>query len=314
MKKAPSVQQKWSIFIGAIFPSAVSYSLLPRMKQFVLDDDNEMKFYGSYLEKLLQVAIKNEMNNLRFEMQTFLHRNDEAAVTAIQLFLDSPTPYGGLRHLTVAQQALQTEIQHRTMHVKKTPEFLTIQQINKMSRDIVLQQLFIRFCIDEKVSIGLEYNLFTSKRHAILMIVLLFRCYQYTFGIELMNHSRVAPQEVAARIIDILVNEDEEKIIDFINGLSQYVDQKIFETMVTSMLMRLSFVLYNPELVNSITVKCVKTPDYKCRLFIQFNQLEEAFSVAKSSGLTHMLPLIGNLAQKANNSLIANEATKLLQK
>ena len=312
MKRAPSVQQKWSLFIGAIFPSAISFSLLPRMKQFVLEDDKDMKFYGSYLEKLLQVAMKNEMNNLRFEMQTFLNRNDEAAVTAVQLFLDSPTPYRGLRHLTVAQQALQTEIQHRSLHTKNTPEFLTTQQINKMSRDIVLQQLFIRFCIDEKISVGSEYNLFTNKGHALLMVVLLFKTYQYTLGIEIMRHSRVPPQEVASKIIDILVNEDEEKIIDFINGLSQHVDSETFETMVTTMLMRLSFVLYNPGLANAITTKCVKTPDYKCRLFIQFNQLESALSVAKSCRLTHMLPLIGNLAQKSNHIIVANEATRLL--
>jgi len=313
LRRINSVQQRWNVFLFSICQTAFSYQLFPLLKKKIIENDKSLQFFGSYLEKLLQFAIKQEMPSMQYEIETFLGRTDEATLTAIKLFTHSHSTKQSIKFLTMAQKSLQIEIQSRKNQTKSSPTVLSQEEVTRLAKDIALQQIFCRFCDDSGANCVSYLNLFEGISALSSMVVYLFVHGQIELAFEIIKHRKLSLVKISLQIIDVIVNEEPNTIIGFIDILSNSCSPVVFELMLTTMLMRLCFVIGNQNMAFWLISKCVKDHDFKCRLMIQFLKIDEAFNIAKSQKLNHLLPLIGHLAQKQNRVVIVDEINKLLR-
>ncbi|OHT04926.1 hypothetical protein TRFO_27486 [Tritrichomonas foetus] len=310
IKNQTSDQVKWNLFFTNLFIGSYANSYEEWLKVKIKQVDPELKFFGSYLEKLLKFAISRSMYHLQLEVELILERKETAAITAISLSTKCQFLKDSIVFLRTAETALNSELSGKRT-IRKAPSKLTHPKIMQLLKDIDLQIKFNQFCIGKGLT-ECSMNLFHSKYTSESMVVYLLKEHEYNLAVNIINHCNLSVTTIGMKLIDILVNEDDQSILSFVSGLAEESPQYIFEYIFSAMLMRLFFVFDNEELSINLINRCVKDQDFKCRLMIQFMKLEDAFQIAKNANLTHLMPLIGHLAQMRNLGFVVNDVTRLL--
>lgn len=311
MREASYDQTRWNLFFNSIVLNAYAYHFESRFKYRIQSEDPTLSFFGAYFEKLLKFAVTHGMPHTQLDIELLLERTEKAALTAIKLATGVPIRESNA-FLDVALNALDKEISGKKKVKHSLPNQLTTEKHKQLKTDVELQKSFNKFCLGNGFETNL--NLFGPKSYTEAMVILLFKELQFCLAVRIMKHCQISPAAIGSRLIDMIMNEDENKIIEFLSNLSNECGKETFETMLSEMMMRLCFIHRNQELVFSLIGHCVNEPDFKCRLMIQFFQIEEALQIAKSCKLNHLLPLIGHSAQVTNLAAVASEVNRLLSR
>lgn len=306
--RVSAVQVRWNLFLNSFIADAICYNTLNKIS---FKNYETLKFFGSYFEKLLKVAQRSQMFNLQYQVEFIIGKTDQAALTALLLFSEAKSDKDSFRYLVWAQSAVNQELTIRKNQTKKLQAVIATEKLIQLSKDIALQQEFCKFCRSKELVNCYELNLFHSPYAIEAMTVLLFREYQFSLALEMMNHCCLKPKSIAIKLIDVLVNESTEMIQLFIDNMWKEAPDELCKIMMNSMMGRLFFVFRNQRLVQSLIIDSNIDHEFKCQLMIQYFKIDEAFNYAKKEKLIDLLPLIGNIAARSCAIYISEEIVKL---
>lgn len=312
MMMQTTAQAKWNIFFDYIIIPAYSYNYTSRMKYRIKTDDPELKQFGSYFEKLLQFALKYKMPHLQLDIELILERTETAAKTAYKLALSSSTLKESLTFLECSKKALDLELSGKHT-IKKPPNEFNPDELKVLKVRVCLLLQFCQYCVQNNFN-ELSITLFHSKESIETTVVFLLKQHQFNMAYDIYTNYNLSIHPIANKLTDLLFNEDDQTIISFIEKIMEFSNLKFSESLISLILMRLFYVHQNQDFANYIISHAIKDPDFKCRLLVQFMNIEDAFQIAKTQHITHLLPLIGNIAQSKNLAVIVNDVTRILSK
>ena len=159
-----------------------------------------------------------------------------------------------------------------------------------------------------------DLNIFDFAASVDAMIVFLLLRQEFQQAVELMftYPDSVNVHRIGSSLIDILINENDEKIKSVIAGIERDTPLSNFRQLIVSMVNRAQFFLGDERFV-SLIVKVIKNPKLKCALLIQIGNLEEALAIAKES-CSDFLPLIGNYAGHEGKVQVLADAVRAIEK
>ncbi|OHT16807.1 hypothetical protein TRFO_12877 [Tritrichomonas foetus] len=314
MNNQSDVQDKWNMFLEAVFVVSISYSYLAKMKVKINEFDPKLSFFGSFLERLLRFAIDNSMPYLKYELEMFLGRTDSAVVTLISLY----TEFHLLSDLENALRAVTKDIMTRKNHTKTAPNVVSLDIIESYAKIIPLQLQFDKFVQKENIVDTAKLSLFNGRRQAESMVVFLFRQSNFSLALKIILTCNLNYNELSDTFCDVLSNECTLSMLKLVRGLEDAAPDDVFMFMINRILIRLFFVLEAKEYVIIIIEQALKNEEFKTKLFIQFGEYEKAFENAKKWKLHDLMPLIAHesIMKNASSQLsdtVRNYLTKLLR-
>ena len=305
------VQNKWDAFKDGIFVPALSYNYLYRLRYRIKELGQSLQF-GPFLEKLLRFSIKNNMYVLTYELQIFLGRNDEAVLTAVELFEHSDNAKLSCKYVEFAETAAKADLKSDSPDRKRVVDRKTIEKYAEL---LPLQRRFFVYCQTKNVGNVAAFNLFKGATVAVSMTALLFRNLECELGVEMMKKCELNPIDVANQLLDILANEG-DIIVDFFQMFETKAGN-VFRIMVHAMITRLVTMHRDVDMALKLISK-INDAEFRCLLLLELGQLEEAYSIAKKVKVYPIIPLIGRQALLQGNvsllSMIQSETIKLSKK
>jgi hypothetical protein len=263
--------------------------------------------FRGHCDKLLQRAFHDKMHNLLYEMQIFLERPDEAADTAIKLAKDERNPSAGLRHVRNALKSVSDALK---IPVEQWNGGIPRARIETYAKLLPLQKRFFEFCASGDFGNVSELTLFSGVPTAEAMVVFLFRHMQCTLATDIIKVCGLGLTEITRRLGDMLLNEEDSQLGDFMKTLEIGSPDAIFRSIVHEMLIRVNHVREGLAGTLVLVQKYVSNPEFRCMLMLEFGELDESYRIAKRENLWAVMPIIGQVGSRAGNFGLCNEVQK----
>jgi hypothetical protein len=304
LKSTHGSQNQWDAFRDGFFQPSISSEIyyLPRLL-FRVKEKDEMKLFGGLFEKLLHIARRENMKNLQYELANILGRHDEATETAIEMFRQLGSQQMAMNYLrwagTVAPKAVRMDDALRS-HPKSLMECYADR--------IPLQRKFCQFW-GAKGRDHDRWDLFSGDQKAELVVIYLLLEHEFRLGIEILVQSGLNLDNIATRVTDILVNEDDAKTDKFLADFEAVRVPEIFHWFVHVMISRLFDVHQNDRRAVLVSSR-ITDAEFKSLVLLKLGQLEEAFAIAKKVSLFPIYPMIGQIACRMGKLAIVADVQK----
>jgi hypothetical protein len=306
----------FTVFQEGIWVPALSHHNLRRMHHRLrfCQDEGYVSVFRQHCGTLLAKAQRHRMFHLLYETQVLLERTDEATETAVHLFKHCDQTNAGLKHVRSA-------LESATDALKVPPEQWTgtvpRDKIEKYVRLLPLQRRFLDFCIARKLTKVASLNLFSGARMAETMVILLLKNLECGLAADILAEckgSELNLSFITRSVADILSNEADAILAQFVTALEANCSDHIFRSVAHAVFLRLNN-LRDAEGLTSIVQllqTCVVNPEFRCMLLMEFNQLGEAFALARRENLWPVIPMIGHIGSQTGNTGLSNDAQKEL--
>jgi hypothetical protein len=287
-------QNRWDTFLNGLFEPALQSNFLTRLFHRMRE---QVPLFGPLCEKLLSTAQRLQMLALLYEVQLLLDRRADAADTASRLLLACETPDAALRVIAKGLAAAAA-----------CPGDTQAVKIAQMQ----LQKRFCEFCRATNRRVWRELDLFSNPAKTETIVAGLFRNYQCELGIDILKQCGLSVRKIAEKVADILVNDSDEKMREFIRVFESQASPAIFRGIVHHAIARLRDV---HELGDELAVLVrteVRDPEFRCLALVELGAVEEAFAVARKEGLTGAIQAIASIAARMGRTAILADAQKEL--
>jgi len=295
-------QKRWDLFFGYIFIPSLSHSTLDNFKTAAFEFDPELEIFGPLFQKLLDMSISKSLPHLKFNLEMYLGLRHDALSTAKTLFSQATSTKESVIFLKMIEKSLGSGISNQDT------------ESQKMLEGVVLQKQFCTFCASKSIIDCSSMSIFGKEESRVSSVSFLFKEMEVELALKIVAHTGISLKLIANRLTDIMANEPEKNMIEFVTNFEKRAPGYIFEAIINSMLMRVSFEHMNQKLAQMIIKSCIHDPTFKCKLLTQFGFLESAFSIAKQSGLYDMIPLIAHQCHKTGLNSIVDESNKIFDK
>ncbi|OHT10419.1 hypothetical protein TRFO_20302 [Tritrichomonas foetus] len=179
--------------------------------------------------------------------------------------------------------------------------------IYEYTKLISLQKQFCEFCEFSNL------NLFSGRSNCEQMVVFLLKNEQFRLVVDIIIQTQVSLKQVSTKLVDILLNEEDENIINVVKRFEKIAPGFMFKIFISEMIVRAAYILNDERLV-SIFLKTIEEKRLKCALLVEFYRFEEAFATAKEGKIEEFLPMIANLASKEGKLQLMYDITHYIEK
>lgn len=306
-----SEQAKVRYFIENIFKIAIETDNLAKLNQKLTHFD--YKFALDYFNQLHDEAIVNECMNIQLEMELFLGRKDEAIETQIKIYCGGCSMKRNLELLDAALDEIAEELKDRRDYNNNSNHRISNHILKEYLTTVQRQKQFCQFLISKGLTNYYHLNLFNGNAKRKSMVMLYFKEQEFIQALDLMTYYGMDLIEMSQMVIDSIVLDKEANITSFLKEMSKQFPFSIFFEMIYHMLTRVVYVFRMHKLALSIILQSIDDDYFKCKLLIQFGQLESAASTAITNHFIDLLPMITNLCFQEGKISIANKCLKSIE-
>ncbi|EAY15704.1 hypothetical protein TVAG_406180 [Trichomonas vaginalis G3] len=292
------LQSKWNLFFNAIFIPALSFRSLDMLKDSMKQNDPSLKKFNNLLKKLLEISKQRKLSQLSFDIELLLGRTEASLYTAQELFASAETTKETIRCLDMIERSLST---------------MVMPEVKYLVEGVHLQKKFCEICVEKGINDCRALNIFGGNEAKISVASFLLKDSKFELGMSIIDYTQISMRSVAERLCDMLVNEHEETIIEFLNEFEKKVTQKFFSEFISPILMRTVYMHMNSPL-GLVMIKTLQDANLRTLLLIQFGWTLEAFNDAKATKNYDVMPLIAKEAYQKEQQAIVDEAMKILSK